>query len=148
MAQTSTSMQLSNAFMKTLLRSPFHGMLSGNTLLITLKGRKTGTPITTPVNYVEDGGQLIITSKPERSWWRNARGGAEVELQLRGRKVTGRAQVVEEPAAVAVQLGRYFECVPQFAKYFDVKRLPDGSFDPGDLAKAAHARVVVLIDLR
>jgi len=148
MTQINTSMQFSNAFMKTLLRSPFHGMMSANTLIITLKGRKTGKPISTPVNYVEDGQQLIITSKPERSWWRNARGGAEVELQLRGRKVSGRAQVIEAPAAVAVQLGRYFGHVPQFAKYFDVKQLPDGSFDTGDLAKAAHERVVVLIDLQ
>ncbi|HTX79544.1 MAG TPA: nitroreductase family deazaflavin-dependent oxidoreductase, partial [Longilinea sp.] len=137
----------SNGFMKALLRSPLHGMMSANTLVITLTGRKTGKPVSTPVNYVEDGKQLIITSKPDRSWWRNARGGADVELQLRGHKVTGRAQVVEEPTAVAIQLGRYLGHVPQFAKYFGVKQLPDGSFDPGDLAKAAGERVVVLVDL-
>jgi deazaflavin-dependent oxidoreductase (nitroreductase family) len=147
MPQASATMQFSNAFMKALLRSPFHGMLSGNTLLITLKGRKSGKPVSTPVNYVEDGKQLIITSKPERSWWRNARGGADVELQLRGHKVNGRAQVVEEPDAVAAQLKRFFGLVPQFTKYFNVNRLPDGSLDPQDIATAAHERVVVLVDL-
>ncbi|MGD0708381.1 MAG: nitroreductase family deazaflavin-dependent oxidoreductase [Anaerolineaceae bacterium] len=147
MAQTNTSMQFSNAFMKTLLRSPFQGILSANTLIITLKGRKTGKSISTPVNYVEDGQQLIITSKPERSWWRNVRGGAEVEIQLRGHKVNGRAQVIEDPAAVAVQLGRYFGHVPQFAKYSGIRQLSDGAFDPGDIDKASHEKVIILIDL-
>jgi len=147
MSRPNPSMQFSNAFMKALLRSPLHGMLSANTLIITLTGRKTGKPVSTPVNYVADGKQLIITSKPERSWWRNARGGANVELQLRGKKVDATAQAIEEPTAVAVQLGRYLGRAPQFARYFNVNQLPDGSFDSGDLAKAAHERVVVLVDL-
>jgi len=147
MAQSNTLMQFSNGFMKALLRSPLHGMMSANTLIITLTGRKTGKPVSTPVNYVEDGKQLIITSKPDRSWWRNARGGADAELQLRGRSVTGRAQVVEEPAAVAAQLVRYFKHVPQFAKYSGIKQLPDGSFDPDDVDKASHEKVIILVDL-
>ena len=56
-----------NSFIAWLLRSPLHGLLSGNTLLITVTGRKTGRPITTPVNYVRDGDRLWVISNRDRT---------------------------------------------------------------------------------
>jgi hypothetical protein len=56
-----------NSFIAWLLRSPLHGLLSANTLLITMAGRKTGRPITTPVNYVRDGDRLWVISSRDRT---------------------------------------------------------------------------------
>jgi hypothetical protein len=44
-----------NDFMAWVLRSPFHGMLSGGMLLVTVTGRKTGKAYTLPVEYVQEG---------------------------------------------------------------------------------------------
>lgn len=65
-----------NSFMTFILRSPMHGILSGSTMLITVTGRKSGRPITTPVNYYQKGDTLWVISNRERSWWRNLKGGA------------------------------------------------------------------------
>ena len=44
-----------NPIMTWLLNSRFHKMVSGSTLLLTIKGRKSGRNIEVPVNYIRDG---------------------------------------------------------------------------------------------
>jgi hypothetical protein len=73
-----------NPFMAGVLRSPFHGLLSHNTILITVCGKKTGRRLMTPVNYLRRGDELLTVSFRSRTWWRNLRGGAPVELLLAG----------------------------------------------------------------
>lgn len=52
---------------------------------------------------------LIFVGSPERkTWWRNLRGGASVEVRLRGRRLRGRARVVDDAAA-----GTYLERYPR-----------------------------------
>jgi deazaflavin-dependent oxidoreductase (nitroreductase family) len=82
-----------NPIVKTVLRSPAHRPLSGNTMLITVEGHKTGHKYTTPVNYVRDGDELTVVSRRDRTWWRNVSGGAPITVRLRGRVLTGRAEV-------------------------------------------------------
>src|SRR5512138_3050089 len=85
----------SRRVMSWLLRSPFH-IFMGGMLLITVTGRKSGRAITTPVNYVRDGDTLLITSKTDRTWWRNVRGGAPVALRLNGRAYRAEANTIEQ----------------------------------------------------
>src|SRR5213082_851233 len=96
-------LRVGNQLVIGLLRSPFHRLASGSLALITYRGRESGRHITTPVMYAErDGAQTIFVSHPERKiWWRNLRGGAEVDLVLRGRRLHGRADVVSDAAAIA-----------------------------------------------
>ena len=92
-----------------LLRSPLHRLASGSLVLITYRGRRSGRRFTIPVMYAERGRALIILvgHAEQKRWWRNLRGGAEVELRLRGRHLRGQAEVVEGKAAVDAYLGRY-----------------------------------------
>ena len=53
--------------MTLLLRSPLHGMLDKSTMLITVTGRKSGVPYTTPVNYIRSGEVLLTTSFKDRT---------------------------------------------------------------------------------
>ena len=82
-----------NIFMKPLLRSPLHFLVSGQFLLISITGRKTGKTYITPVQYRRDGDILTVFTQRHRKWWKNLQGGAPVSLRLRGREVTGEAQV-------------------------------------------------------
>lgn len=136
-----------NVFMKWILGSPIHGMLSGNTLLITVTGRKSGRPTTTPVNYVRDGNVLSVTSYRHRTWWRNLRGGAPVTVRLQGKDFHATANVIEDDVGVTQGLMAYLQKVPQFAKYYQVGLDSSGQPVAADVARAAKDRVIVHVRL-
>jgi hypothetical protein len=140
-------MQIGNGINKTILRSPFHGIMSRNTMLISFPGCKSGRIITTPVNFVETGNFLIVTSMRNRTWWRNLRGGKFVTLDLRGKKVTAYAEVLEEQSAASSGLKEFLTAAPQLAKYFQVSSDPNGKWDQAQSEQAANSRVVIKIKL-
>ena len=93
-----------NPFVAAILRSRLHSLVSGALMLLTYTGRKSGRAHTIPVGYTQDGNDLLIfTYYP---WWRNLRGSARVTLRLRGRTISGPAEVLEDPVAVAEQVER------------------------------------------
>ena len=48
-------MTAGNVILPLILRSPFHGILSKNMMLLSFKGRKSGKVYTFPVGYARDG---------------------------------------------------------------------------------------------
>jgi deazaflavin-dependent oxidoreductase (nitroreductase family) len=138
--------RIGNPFMSFILRSPLHGLLSKNMLLITVTGRKSGRRFTTPVGYVRDGADLLIVSALDRTWWKNLRGGAPVIVRLQGRDVPGRGTAIEDRSGVAGNLIRLLRAAPQYQKYLKMPLTPGGQpVDPAALAQAAAARVIVRI---
>ena len=103
-----------NDFVSMLLRSPLHPLL-GNTMLITVTGRKTGKAITTPVNYSRCGSELWVLSSRDRNWWRNIRQGTPVGIHMNGHDLRGTADLVIDPPTVAAQLSEYVRLVPAAA---------------------------------
>jgi len=53
-------MQIGNALMEAVLRSPLHWAISNETLLVTVIGHKSGCEYALLVNYVRDGDILFI----------------------------------------------------------------------------------------
>ncbi|MBM4405448.1 MAG: nitroreductase family deazaflavin-dependent oxidoreductase [Chloroflexi bacterium] len=99
-----------NPFAKLLLRSPLHFLMSSRVLLITVTGRKSGRRYTTPVEYTRQGSLVTIVSRNDRSWWKNVSAKHQVRLQLRGRSVTGNAQLFsDDTAAIARCLQRQYK---------------------------------------
>jgi hypothetical protein len=83
--------------------SPLHRLLSSKRLVMTFTGRRSGTVYATPVNYLQRGCELLITT--DSNWWRNLDGGAPVEVRLRGRRIRSRtAEVVRDHDRVAEAL--------------------------------------------
>jgi hypothetical protein len=113
-----------NSIIAWLLRSPLHGFVSKNMMLISYTGRKSGKAYTIPVNYLrmrdEEGEFLAITSQKERLWWRNLRGGLPVSLVLQGQDRSANAEVIEDEAKVAENMLAYFQHAPQLARFFEV----------------------------
>ncbi len=133
-----------NVFVKLLLRSPLHSLVSHGMLLITYTGRKSGKEYTVPVSFaVDDDGALLTTSFKTRVWWRNLRGGVPVTLRLAGKNVPAVAEVVEEETAVAHHLRTYFRRFPKVAPHFFVTFDAEGLPNPRELAAAAAKRVIV-----
>jgi hypothetical protein len=75
--------KLANVFVKPLLRSPLHFLVSGSVLLITFTGRKSGKIYSTPVQYRRSGDVVTFFTSKERAWWKNLP-GTEVTVRLSG----------------------------------------------------------------
>jgi len=91
-----TLQRLASPFVRALLRSPLHGLLSGSLLLVTYTGRKSGRMFTIPVLYAENDADVLVYVGRSRDkvWWRNLRGSAPVAVRLRGRDLRGTATAV------------------------------------------------------
>jgi len=90
-----------------LLRSPLHGLVSANLLMLTYVGAKTGMRRALPLSYVAVGDRLYLCTRSSR-WWRNLRNARSVELHLRGRRVSAVPAVVDVRTDEALDALRAF----------------------------------------
>jgi deazaflavin-dependent oxidoreductase (nitroreductase family) len=134
-----------NDFVKFFLRTPLY-VFMGDTMLITVTGRKTGKKYTTPVGFYRDGDFLWVLSSRERTWWRNVQDGADVKMRIRGKDVTGFAESVLDEEAVAAQVIEYVRHIPMAAKGLGV-RVENGEPHPEDAARLAKERLFVKVKL-
>ena len=106
-----------NQLVRLLLRL---GLMPGPTYLLSVRGRRSGRPLSTPVTLVEDGGERwLVAPYGEVAWVRSARAAGRVTL-TRGRhaeEVAIRALAAAEAAPV---LRLYLSRVPITRPYFDV----------------------------
>ncbi len=135
-----------NDLVASVLRGPLHGLLDGEVMLVTVTGRKSGKPISTPVNYVREGEVLWVTSTRERTWWRNLRGGAPATLLLKGREVTARGEAIENDEDVTAGFIHLLALHPSYAKTFSVKLDADGKPIAG-LDELVKSRLLVKFTL-
>jgi deazaflavin-dependent oxidoreductase (nitroreductase family) len=107
------------------------GLGPGGMHLLTVTGRKTGTPHTNPVNVIELAGQRwLVAPYGEVNWVRNARAAGVVTLRRGGRVERLRVVEVTPKEAVPV-LRRYLADLKLVVgSYFDVKAdSPDAAFE-------------------
>jgi deazaflavin-dependent oxidoreductase (nitroreductase family) len=135
-----------NATMRSLLRSPLSRLVDRGIVLLTVTGRRTGRRFSFPVQYVQDGDTLWITSGagPEKTWWRNLVGGAPIEVFLRRHPFEGTAEVAtheDDPATVEEGVRRYAERFPRFARRLGIDS------DPEVMEAYARSTVIVRIYL-
>ena len=132
-----------NDFVALALRSPLH-VVMGDTMLITVTGRKTGRKITLPVNYYGDGDSLWILSSRDRTWWRNVAGGGNVTLRLHGHDFKGAAEVILDEAVIAARMPAYARHIPGSAHAIGL-RLENGVPNCDDLARLSKERLFVRV---
>ena len=135
--------RLSNKIVELLLRA---GVKMGPMVLLTVRGRKSGEPRTTPVAMVEsDGQRWVVGTFGNVNWVRNLRAAGEATL-TRSRR--SEAIIVHELPLeeAAVFLKQILPTAPNFVKsYFDVK--PDSPLEdflreaPRHPVFQVHARV-------
>lgn len=134
-----------NDFVKFFLRTPLY-VFMGNTMLITVTGRKTGKKYTTPVGFYRDEDFLWVISNRDRTWWRNLRSCADVSMRLHGKDISGFAEVVLDEDAVAAQVQEYLHHVPMAARSLGV-RIENGMVNAVDAAQLAKERLFVKISV-
>ncbi|MGD0575822.1 MAG: nitroreductase/quinone reductase family protein [Anaerolineales bacterium] len=141
---------IANPVVGLILRSPLHGMLSADVLLIRYRGRKSGATYTLPVQYVQSGNAIyILPGSPEhKTWWRNLKGDAPVEILLRRQRLRAEAGLLVGQADLELlceALALYLQGFPGLIRSYGVHRKPDGSFDAAELRKAAASLVMVRV---
>src|SRR5919201_4790222 len=101
------------------------GIPLGPNALLTGRGRKSGTPRTTPVALVEVGGRRwIISTFGDVNWSRNLRAAGQATITVRGQP-----EAVEASELSIAERARFFRDV--VAPY--VRRVPLGRFLIGTL---------------
>jgi len=136
-----------NPFVKILARSPLHNLVDKGVILITYMGRKSGKTNTVPVNYLQEAKTIHVISFRHRNWWRNLRGGASVEVLLKGKKRNGWAVLMDEQAKVTKELDLICKQNPKYAQFLNVGLDATGFPIQKDLIQAAKERVAVTIKL-
>jgi len=112
------------------------GLMPGPTYLLTVPGRRTGRPLSTPVTLVEEGGQRwLVAPYGEVPWVRNARAAGQVTLTRGGRAEIVSLRALSEAEAAPV-LRRYVTRVPITRRYFDVT--PDSPLVAFESEAARH----------
>jgi len=127
-------MRAVNVPMRAVLSLPFPTPLSGNLMLISYTGRKTGKAYRQPVSYARDG-ETLLTPGGGR-WTLNLGGGRAARVRLRGRDMPARAELVTDPAEVERLLGVITRENPRAARFIPIPRRADGRLEPGPLDAA------------
>lgn len=103
-----------NPLVTTILRSPLHGFMSGNTLLLTYTGRKSKQAYTFPISYGQQGNDIYLITHHDKPWWKSVRGGAEVTVRVRGQDRPGQADVLDvDPAEKLARIELVYRGLPR-----------------------------------
>jgi deazaflavin-dependent oxidoreductase (nitroreductase family) len=110
--------QIGNALVSSLLRS---GVKLSTMTLLTVPGRKSGLPHTTPVSIIElAGGRYVMSPYGQVDWVRNLRASGSATL-TRGRDTREMIAVELTPDEAAPILRHALTIAPAFIRaYFDV----------------------------
>jgi hypothetical protein len=129
-----------NPVVRAVLRSPLHTAFDTSMLVLHLAGRRSGRTYDIPVGFTDlgDGRLLVVT---QHRWRVNLRGGADVEITRGARRTPMHAELVEDPAAVALVLWvAIADRGPAEARRRFGLRIPtDHTPDVAELAAAARA---------
>lgn len=88
-----------NPTMKTILRSPLHGILSKGLLILTFTGRKSGKRFSTPVAYHWlDAQTLVVLTRSK--WWKNFQNGEPITVRVQGKTYPARAEIIHDNQVV------------------------------------------------
>lgn len=88
-------------------------------ILLTTIGARSGRPHTTPLNFIEDDGRLVVIASKGGSathpdWYRNLVANPEVTIEHAGETFRARASVAQEPERT-----RLFDAQAREMPFFD-----------------------------
>jgi hypothetical protein len=137
-----------NPIVKMLLNSPLHFIMSGNIVLLTFTGRKSGRVLSTPVSYRIVDGSVHCFTDYVNQWWRNLQDVESIELLLKGKKLIGKPIVVSKDQVVIAQaFGDFLTALPRSASFSDVSLDKDKIPNQQDVERAAKELVFIEIKL-
>lgn len=136
-----------SGIVKVLLRSPLHGLMSHNTLLLSFKGRKSGKNYLIPMSYIREGDIVTCFTDTRTSWWKNLQ-STPVILHIKGQRTQGFAKTVQgDQADLQSELSTFLRHSPRDAKYKGVRLDTDGHPNRDAIAHVVPWAVMIQIHL-
>jgi deazaflavin-dependent oxidoreductase (nitroreductase family) len=142
--------RVTNPFVRFILRSPLHSMLSGRLILITYTGEKSGMKHTLPVQYAKSDGELIVVAgyHQHKKWWRNLRQQSMIKVCYRGKWFEASATAFEGDVAVIAPLfTAYLRRFPESARIRGLTLNSSGNVEDAEKLREA-ARKVVMVNIK
>ena len=138
-----------NPLVRSLLRSPLHGITSHNIGIVHFTGRKSGRKLNTPLSYTCEGNVVRLLSNQSTRWWLNFRGeGVKVELEIARQRYPGTAVLLEgDSEALREGVRRFIRAMPRDAKVYGLKLDAHGEVVEASLATIAGKLILVEIRL-
>jgi deazaflavin-dependent oxidoreductase (nitroreductase family) len=142
--------RVTNPFVRFVLNSPLHSMLSGRLILITYTGKKSGKKHSLPVQYAESHDELIVIAgyHQHKKWWRNLLQQQTINICYRGKWYEASAKAFDgDIDAITPLLPDYLRRFPASARIRGLAL--DSSGNVEDQAKLSEeAKKVVMIRIR
>jgi hypothetical protein len=87
----------------------------------------------------------------KKTWWRNLKGGADVQVTLKGQTRAGHGTLLErgtDADEIVKAFGLYLRQFPPSAKMYNVRVEADGQPNPDDLRKATESLLMIRVVLK
>ncbi len=132
---------------RTLLRSPLHGLLSNRLMLLSYHGWRTERRDTIPVGYFPWNDGVLAFSFAR--WWVNLRDGQPTQLTIRGREHSATATVYDQTDDVAARLVEFTARFgPKAARGLILGLPAERQANQAELARAAARTAVIHFHLQ
>lgn len=123
-------------------------MLSGQLIIITYTGKKSGMKHTLPVRYAKSDDKLIVVTGYHRhkKWWRNLRRESAINVRYRGKWIEASAMAYEgDLAVIASLLPAYLRRFPASARIRGLTLDPSGNVEDAERLREAAKKIVMVI---
>lgn len=142
------SLSTPNRFMEFLYIIGLGPLVGRVVLLLTTKGRRTGLPRVTPLQYEEVDGVYLVGSRrgTEADWFRNLVADPVVEVRVKSRRFRATAEPITDSSRIADFLELHLERHPRMVgRILRMEGLPP---HPGRERLEGYAERIAVVAIR
>ena len=135
-----------NPFVRLILKSPFHFVISHQILLFRVIGRKSKKIFEIPASYAHIDDSLVCVTLRENLWWKNFKNIDTQEIYFKGKKINKNISInFTDNLFVRRKLKELIEHNPIDAFFAGVKLDKNKVPNSNDLDKAAELHTVIIL---
>jgi hypothetical protein len=136
-----------NPFVRVILKSPIHFILSHQILLFRVIGRKSKRIYEIPASYAHINDALVCVTLRENLWWKNFIDIEDQEIYFKGKKINKKISInYSDDNFVRTKLKELIEHNPIDAFFAGVKLDRNKVPNSEDLDKAAKLHTVIILN--
>ena len=136
-----------NPFVRVILKSPIHFILSHQILLFRVTGRKSKKIYEIPASYAHINDALVCVTLRENLWWKNFIDIEDQEIYFKGKKINKKISInFSDDNFVRAKLKELIEHNPIDAFFAGVKLDRNKVPNSEDLDKAAKLHTVIILN--
>tara|TARA_B100000900_G_scaffold391842_1_gene386810 strand:- start:216 stop:650 length:435 start_codon:yes stop_codon:yes gene_type:complete len=136
-----------NPFVRVILKSPIHFIISHQILLFRVIGRKSKKIYEIPASYAHINDALVCVTLRENLWWKNFIDIENQEIYFKGKKINKKISInFSDDNFVRAKLKELIEHNPIDAFFAGVKLDRNKVPNSDDLDKAAKLHTVIILN--